>query len=137
MEIKKKLKEKRKLKDVNALKGMDTDDLQKEIEKLKESYDKMKNVESDKVDLIMNNTEKLLYKGRLLNNYFKDQREMSNIPHFSLESAADKGATEVIDFKSDISFCKSVTSIPFTAFTSCTFVYFRCTFLDFGILTFF
>jgi Ni,Fe-hydrogenase I cytochrome b subunit len=99
MEIKKKLKEKRKLKDVNALKGMDTDDLQKEIEKLKESYDKMKNVESDKVDLIMNNTEKLLYKGRLLNNYFSDKKNERGIPHFSLESEGDIGAKEIIDFK--------------------------------------
>ncbi len=99
MEMKKKIKEKTKLKDVNAVKGMDVTDLQKEISDLKTQYEKMKKIETNKIELVMNNTEKLLYKGRLLNNYFKDQREMSNIPHFSLESAADKGATEVIDFK--------------------------------------
>ena len=99
MEIKKKLKEKKKLKDVNALKGMDTDDLQKEIQDLKEQYDKMKNIETEKVDLIMNNTEKLLYKGRLLNNYFSDKKNERGIPHFSLESESDLGAKEVIDFK--------------------------------------
>ena len=100
MELKKKIKEKTKLKDVNTLKGIDTDELQKEITELKKTYEDLKKVETEKIDLIMNNTEKYLYKARLLNNYFKDQREISsNVPHFSLESAADVGATEVIDFK--------------------------------------
>ena len=59
----------------------------------------MKNVENEKVEMIMNNTEKLLYEGRLLNNYFMDKKNERGVPHFSLENEADLGAKEVIDFK--------------------------------------
>ena len=99
MEFKKKLKEKRKLKEVNILKGLNTTELQKEIDTIRQEYDKLKNSQSEKINLIMNNTETLLYKGRLLNNYFNDKKNEKGIPHFSYVSEADKGAKEIIDFK--------------------------------------
>ena len=46
----------------------------------------------------MNNTEGLLYKGRLLGCYFNGNKEI-DFPRFALESEKEIGAKEVIDFK--------------------------------------
>ena len=99
MEIKKKMKEKMKLKKVNLSKGLDVTDLDKEIDDLKAQLEKLKKVSNEGVDLIMNNTEQYLYHGMLLKNYFYGKKYNSEIPRFSLESAKDKGAKEIIDFK--------------------------------------
>ena len=99
MEIKKKMKEKMKLKKVNLSKGLDVTDLDKEIDDLKAKLEKLKKVSNEGVDLIMNNTEQYLYHGMLLKNYFYGKKYNSEIPRFSLESAKDKGAKEIIDFK--------------------------------------
>ena len=44
----------------------------------------------------MNNTETLLYKERLLNNYFSDNKSERGIFDFSYVNEADKGAKEVL-----------------------------------------
>ena len=98
LDWKRRLKEKKKLKEVNDLKGLDTTELQEEINKLTKEYEKIKKVEEPKVVLELNNTEKLLQKGRILGFYF-DEGEKRDYPHFSLRGAKEMGAEEIIDFK--------------------------------------
>ena len=93
-----KLVEKKKEKDAQEKKGLNTAELQKEIEKLEKEYIKAKTKEKPKLNLIMNNTEGLLYKGRLLNFYFNGVKNV-DFPRFSLESSKESGAREIIDFK--------------------------------------
>ena len=98
LETKRRLTEKKKLKEVNDLKGLDTTDLNEEIQELTKKYEKIKKAEEPKVELELNNTEKLLQKGRILGFYFKeDQRK--DFPHFSMYNFKEKGAEEIIDFK--------------------------------------
>ena len=96
--LKRKLIEKKKLKEVNILKKLDTKDLQKEIDELQKAYEKCKRKEEPKVQLEMNNTEGFVHNGRMLGNYFKGAEEMT-VPRFSMESEKETGAKEVIDFK--------------------------------------
>ena len=98
LEVKRKLIEKKKLKEVNILKKMDTSDLQNEINELQKKYQKFKEKEEPKVELELNNTEGFLHNGRMLGNYFKDVEEI-NIPSFAMQSEKEIGAKEVIDFK--------------------------------------
>ena len=98
LEAKRNLIAKKKEKDVQASKGLDTTDIDIEIEELQEKYIKAKTIEKPKLDLIMNNTEGLLYKGRLLGCYFNGTNK-GDFPRFSLESEKEIGAREVIDFK--------------------------------------
>ena len=98
LEVKRKLIEKKKLKEVNDLKKLDTTKLQKEIEELQKTYDKYKKKEEPKVELEMNNTEGFLHNGRMLGKYFQEHEELV-IPSFSMESEKEIGAREVIDFK--------------------------------------
>ena len=98
LEIKRKLIEKKKLKEVNDLKNLDTKDLEKEIQELQKSYENCKKKEEPKVELELNNTEGFLHNGRMLGNYFKKGEEV-NIPRFAMESEKEIGAREVIDFK--------------------------------------
>ena len=97
--IKKKLKEKIKLKQVLQSKAFETTEIEKEINELQKEYEKTKKIDNEGVDLIMNNTEQLLYNGRLLSNYFDDNKRINAFPKFSLESPKDIGAKEIIDFK--------------------------------------
>ena len=46
----------------------------------------------------MNNTEGLLYKGRLLGYYFNGIKK-ADFPKFSMESSKETGARDIIDFK--------------------------------------
>ena len=96
--LKRKLIEKKKLKEVNDLKKLDTKDLQNEIDELQKAYEKCKKKEEPKVQLEMNNTEGFVHNGRMLGNYFQGAEEM-NVPRFSMESEKEIGAKEVIDFK--------------------------------------
>ena len=58
----------------------------------------MKKEEEPKVELELNNTEKLLQKGRILGFYFKENQGR-DFPHFSMYDFKEKGAKEIIDFK--------------------------------------
>ena len=98
LDVKRKLIEKKKLKEVNDLKKLDTTELQEEIEKLQKTYQKFKEKEEPKVELELNNTEGFLHNGRMLGVYFQEEEEI-NIPRFAMESVEDIGAKEVIDFK--------------------------------------
>ena len=98
LEAHRKLVEKKKEKDAQEKKGLDTTQLKEEIVKLEKEYIKAKTKEKPKLNLIMNNTEGLLYKGRLLGFYFTGVSK-GNFPKFSLESSKDTGAKEIIDFK--------------------------------------
>ena len=98
LEVKRKLIEKKKLKEVNTLKKLDTSELQKEIDELQKKYQKFKEKEEPKVELELNNTEGFLHNGRMLGNYFQEVEEI-NIPSFAMESEKEIGAKEVIDFK--------------------------------------
>ena len=98
MELKKEIKDKQKIRDVNAMKGLDTSKLDKEIAALKEQYSKKKKVVTNGVELQMNNTDTLLYKGRLLYNYFHEKQQ-SGIPKFSIENERNMKGKEIIDFK--------------------------------------
>jgi hypothetical protein len=98
LDCKRRLTEKKKLKEVNDLKGLDTTELQEEINKLTKEYEKIKKVEEPKVDLDLNNTEKLLQKGRILGFYFNEGQKR-DFPHFSLSGPKEMGAEEIIDFK--------------------------------------
>ena len=98
LEAHRKLLEKRKEKDAQEKKGLDTTELQKQIEILEKEYIKAKTKEKPKLNLIMNNTEGLLYKGRLLGYYFNGIKQ-ADFPKFSLESSKETGAREIIDFK--------------------------------------
>ena len=61
LEAHRKLLEKRKEKDATEKKGLDTTELQQQIEILEKEYIKAKTIEKPKLNLIMNNTEGLLY----------------------------------------------------------------------------
>ena len=98
LDVKRKLIAKKKEKDVQASKGLDTEEINLEIEALEKEYIKAKTIEKPKLDLIMNNTEGLLYKGRLLGCYF-NEKQNTDFPKFALESEKERGAKEVIDFK--------------------------------------
>ena len=98
LEARRKLLEKRKEKDAQEKKGVDTTELKEEIKKLEQEYIKSKTKEKPKLNLIMNNTEGLLYKGRLLGYYFNGIKK-TDFPRFSLESYKETGARDIIDFK--------------------------------------
>ena len=98
LDCKRRLTEKKKLKEVNDLKGLDTTELQEQINALTKEYEKIKKIEEPKVELELNNTEKLLQKGRILGFYF-DEGEKRDFPHFSLSGPKEMGAEEIIDFK--------------------------------------
>jgi len=98
LDCKRRLTEKKKLKEVNDLKGLDTTELVQEIKKLTKKYEKLKKAEEPKVELELNNTEKLLQKGRILGFYFK-QNQNKDFPLFSMYDFKEKGAKEIIDFK--------------------------------------
>ena len=98
LEAHRKLLEKKKEKDAQDKKGLDTTELQEKIKVLEQEYIKAKTKEKPKLNLIMNNTEGLLYKGRLLGFYFNGKKE-TDFPRFSLESSKETGAKEIIDFK--------------------------------------
>ena len=89
---------KKKLKEVLDTKGVDTKELQEEINKLIERYNDIKKVEKEKIELNLDVTEDFYNKGKLLNIYFQNKKEI-NIPRFSLESSKDISAKEIIDFK--------------------------------------
>ena len=98
LDAKRKLIAKKKEKDAQASKGLDTEEITLEIEALEKEYIKAKTIEKPKLDLTMNNTEGLLYKGRLLGCYF-NEKQRPDFPKFALESEKERGAKEVIDFK--------------------------------------
>ena len=98
LDAKRRLIEKKKERDVQASKGLDTKELEEKIKKLEKEYIKAKTKEKPKLELIMNNTEGLLYKGRLLGCYFNGIKE-AVFPRFAMESEKEIGAKEVIDFK--------------------------------------
>ena len=98
LDVKRKLIAKKKEKEVNALKGLDTEDLDLEIDNLEKEYKKAKTIEKPKLDMIMNNTEGLFHKGRMLECYFIGKKD-GDFPRFALESEKEIGAKEVIDFK--------------------------------------
>ena len=98
LEAHRKLLAKKKEKDAVEKKGLDTTNLEKEIVQLEKEYIKAKTIEKPKLNLIMNNTEGLLYKGRLLGYYFNGIKK-ADFPKFSLESSKETGAKEIIDFK--------------------------------------
>ena len=98
LEAHRKLVAKRKEKDAQEKKGLDTTEIKEEIVQLEKDYIKAKTKEKPKLNLIMNNTEGLLYKGRLLGFYFHGTKK-ADFPKFSLESSKDTGAKEIIDFK--------------------------------------
>ena len=98
LDVKRRLIAKKKEKDVQVSKGLDTQEIDIELESLEKEYIKAKTIEKPKLDLIMNNTEGLLYKGRLLGCYFNGNKE-GDFPRFALESEKEIGAKEVIDFK--------------------------------------
>ena len=98
MDLKRTIKDKQKIRDVNANKGLDTSKLDKEIQTMKENYEKRKKKVVQQTELQMNNTDTLLYKGRLLYNYF-NEKETQGIPRFSIESERNMKGKEIIDFK--------------------------------------
>ena len=98
LDCKRRLTEKKKLKEVNDLKGLDTSELQEEIKELTKEYENIKRIEEPKVELELNNTEKLLQKGRILGFYFNEGQKRE-FPHFSLRGEKEIGAEEIIDFK--------------------------------------
>ena len=98
LDVKRRLIAKRKEKEVLDLKGLETDELEIEIEDLENEYKKVKTHEKRKLDMEMNNTEGLLHKGRMLECYFIGKKE-EDFPRFSMESEKEIGAKEVIDFK--------------------------------------
>ena len=98
LDVKRRLIAKKKEKEVNNLKGLNTEDLEIEIEELEKEYKKAKSIEKPKLELIMNNTIGLLHKGRMLECYFIGKKE-EDFPRFALEGEKEIGAKEVIDFK--------------------------------------
>ena len=98
MELKRAIKDKQKIRDVNANKGLDTSKLDKEIKAMKDHYEKKKKKVVQQTELQMNNTDTLLYKGRLLYNYF-NEKETQGIPRFSIENERNMKGKEIIDFK--------------------------------------
>ena len=98
LDIKRKINENKKLKDVLELKGLDTKDIQEEINELNQKYKDTKKVEKQKIELNIDTTEEFLNKGKLLKIYFENKKEV-NYPRFALESAEEIGAKEIIDFK--------------------------------------
>ena len=99
LDVKRKIIEKKKLKEVLELKGLHTNELQEEINDLNNQYKDLKKVEQKKIGLTLDITEEFYNKGRLLNIYFEKEKE-KNFPKFSIESSEDIGAQEIIDFKS-------------------------------------
>ena len=97
-DIKRKLIEKRKLKEVMELKGIDTKNLQVEINDLTEKYKELKKVTKQKIGLNLDTTQEYYNKGKFLNIYFENKQE-KNVPKFALESPEDIGAQDIIDFK--------------------------------------
>jgi len=91
LDCKRRLTEKKKLKEVNELKGLDTMELQEQIDKLTKEYEKIKRIEEPKVEIELNNTEKLLQKGRILGFYFNEGQKRE-FPHFSLRGEKEIGA---------------------------------------------
>ena len=98
LDLKQKLIAKKKLKEVNDLKNLNTKELQLEINDLQEQYNNIKKKAEPKIELEMNNTEGYLHFGRMLGNYFRDEEEI-NFPKFALESEKQTAARDVIDFK--------------------------------------
>ena len=98
LDVKRRLIAKKKEKEVNMLKGLDTEDLDIEINNLENEYKKAKTIEKPKLDMIMNNTIGLFHKGRILECYFNGKKE-EDFPTFAMESEKEIGAKEVIDFK--------------------------------------
>ena len=98
LELKRKIQQKQKIRDVYHMKGLDTIKIDKEINKLKDEHKKKKTSPPEPIELQMNNTDGLLYKGRLLNNYFIEQHS-SNIPKFTVQNERYIKGKEVIDFK--------------------------------------
>ena len=98
LDCKRRLTEKKKLKEVNDLKGLDTTELEEQIKVLTKEYEKIKKKEEPKVELELNNTEKLLQKGRILGFYFNEGSKR-DFPHFSMNGPKEMGAQEIIDFK--------------------------------------
>ena len=86
------------MKEVNELKGLNTDQLKNEIEALNEKYKELKKKVQEKIVLKLDTREEFVNKGRLLNCYFKNITE-KNFPKFSIESEEELGAKEIIDFK--------------------------------------
>ena len=98
LNLKQKLIAKKKLKEVNDLKNLNTKQLQLEINDLQEKYNNIKKKAEPKLKLEMNNTEGFLHFGRMLGNYFSDEEEII-FPKFALESEKQTAARDVIDFK--------------------------------------
>ena len=97
-DIKAKIIEKKKLKEVQELKGLDTKDLQEELNELNEIYKNLKKPEEEKIELNINTTDEFFNKGKLLNIYFNNKNKATR-PTFALESPEEIGAKEIIDFK--------------------------------------
>ena len=98
LEIKRKLNEKKKEKEVKEKQGIETKELQEEINELGEKYKDLKKEEKEKIELIIDTTEEFYNKGKSLNLYFEN-KEREKFPTFAKKSAEDIGAEEIIDFK--------------------------------------
>ena len=98
LKMKKLIKEKEKLRDVNLMKGLNVTAMNKEIANLKEEYQSMKKSNDNTIDLHLNNVEHYFHKGIELNNYFNERGE-SQFPKFTISNEKEIKSKEIIDFK--------------------------------------
>ena len=98
LDIKRKLNEKRKEKEVKEKQGIEVKELQEEINELEEKYKDLKKEEKEKIELNIDTTEEFYNKGKFLSLYFEN-KEKEKFPKFAKKSAEDIGAEEIIDFK--------------------------------------
>ena len=98
LKMKKLIKEKEKIRDVNAMKGFNVAEMNKEINHLKEEYQNMKKFTDNTIDLHLNTVEQYFHKGIELNNYFQERGE-SKFPKFTISNEKEIKSKEIIDFK--------------------------------------
>ena len=99
LKTKKLLQTKLKLKDIQIEKKQDTTLIDKEIQKIKETYTKLKTIPKPQLDLNVNNTTEMLSKGRQLDFYLKDTSHIKIFPKLSIENEKSIKGKEIIDFK--------------------------------------
>ena len=98
LKMKKHIKEKEKIRDVNLMKGFNVTAMNKEIAHLKEEYQAMKKSTDNTIELHLNNVERYFHKGIELNNYFNERGE-SHFPKFTISNEKEIKSKEIIDFK--------------------------------------
>ena len=97
-QIKKLLRDKQKIKEIIVQKNQNTKQIDKEINALKNEYETIKQPIEKGVELYLNNTDKMMQKGRELDYYFSKEKGQ-HFPKFSVHNEKELKGKEIIDFK--------------------------------------